>query len=200
MGLPELEDTTRLGPAMSALTPRDRLFVVELFRPGASGTAAARAAGFGVKGKSKNTTYGRIAFRKLRQQSIVEAIEEESRRVVRSLAPDAVQVLREILGNKRHKDRLKAARTVLERTDPSLSLHQHQHDVRVHEADNDDAKAIEFLRQFRQLGAGREFLENVFGRNGLAILESKLAEQDAKLIGGPVIEGRAEPVKDDHAG
>src|SRR6516165_7484006 len=133
---------------MLELNPRERAFVVALFMPDMTGTAAAKAAGFGVEGKSTNATFGRIAHRKLSQAHIVAAIEEESRRVVRSLAPSAVRALREILEDPKHRDRLKAARTVLERVDPSMMRFEHQHDVRVRVTDH-DSEAVAMLRQMR---------------------------------------------------
>jgi phage terminase small subunit len=182
--LPELENTDRLGPAMLELNPRERAFVVALFMPDMTGTAAAKAAGFGVEGKSTNATFGRIAHRKLSQAHIVAAIEEESRRVVRSLAPSAVRALREILEDPKHRDRLKAARTVLERVDPSMMRFEHEHNVRVRATDH-DSEAVAMLRQMRAQGATREVLEWFFGIGGLSRIEKKLAREEK----GPLIEG-----------
>jgi hypothetical protein len=176
--LPEIENTDELGPAMAALTPRERLFVAELFRPGATGAAAARAAGFGVA-DSKNSTFARIAYRKRSQPHIVKAIVEECQRQVKSLGPAAITGAREIIANKKHKDRGKMIRFVLDKIDPALMLHEHRHDVSVTIEDHTTA-AIENLRWLRELRVPREVLLEQFGYSGLSRYERKLAELDER--------------------
>jgi hypothetical protein len=181
MSLPEIiEDTSELGPAMAVLTPRERRFVVELFMPGMTAAAAAQIAGFGnADGSSKRETLARIARRKMTKPHIVAAIAEEQRHVVRALAPSAVRALREILGNRAHKDRLKAARTVFARTDPEHVDHYHQHDVRVTAVDH-EAETLKALKWMLQAGVPRSKLLEHFGYSGLGRYEKMLAEQELR--------------------
>jgi len=194
MSLPEIvEDTSECGPAMAALTPRERRFVVELFVPGVTAAAAARAAGFGNEdGSSTPDTLARIARRKMTRPHIVAAIAEEQRHVVRALAPSAVRALREILGNRGHKDRLKAARTVFARTDPEQVDHYHQHDHRVTVTDH-TAETLKALRWMLDAGVPREKLIEHFGFTGLSRYERMLEESEQsgrpRLIEARPVEG-----------
>ncbi len=81
-----------------------------------NGAAAARAAGFGTP-ESTSETFARIAYRLLCDDRIVEAIGALAKRQVRSLAPLAVQAIKETLETSFHKDRLRGAEMVLTRTD-----------------------------------------------------------------------------------
>jgi phage terminase small subunit len=165
---------------MAALTPRERRFVVELFMPGVTAASAAQIAGFGNEdGTSKRETLARIARRKMTRPHIVAAIQEEQRHVVRALAPSAVRALREILGNRAHKDRLKAARTVFARTDPEQVDHHHQHDHRVTVVDH-EAETLKALRWMLDAGVPRKKLLEHFGFTGLSRYERMLEERERR--------------------
>src|SRR5262249_38294463 len=162
-----------LGPAMAELDPRERLFVNLLFRPNATGAARAKAAGFG-KADSTGATLARIAHRKRSQPHIGKAIVEECQRTLRSLGPEAIRVMREILADKKHRDRGKMARFIAEKVEPALMLHRHEHDVIVrvdHEAESSRAAL-----HARARGPGRE-ADRDFGHSGLGRYEKMLAEQ-----------------------
>ena len=47
---------------------------------------------------------------------------------------------------------------------------------------------MKLLRDFRAMGANREFLESVLGRNALPLLEGMLAQQDEKAASAKTIE------------
>src|SRR6266700_2298789 len=169
MSLP-IDNTDELGEAMAALTPRDRLFVSFLFQPGTTTAAAARSAGFGAP-DSTNATFARIGYRKRLQPSVVKAIAEECARQVRSLGPEALRGMREIIADKKHKDRGKMIRFIVEKIDPSTMLHQHQHDVTVKVEDH-QLEAVRSLRLLRdQLKVPREVLIEHFGHSGLGHYE-----------------------------
>src|SRR3981081_4265306 len=97
-------DAGELGPAMAELTPRERLFVAALFQPGTTGVAAARAAGYG-NADSKNSTLARIAHRLKSRPHIARGIIEECQREVKALGPAAIAGAREIIADKKNKDR-----------------------------------------------------------------------------------------------
>src|SRR6266536_5124992 len=107
------EDESELGPALRECTVQERRFIHALFdgKPGhGSGARAARAAGYGKgDGSSSPQTMARIANRLFNRQRVSDAIKEQTRRLLRAEAPMAVHVVREIMKDQDHKDRLKAA-------------------------------------------------------------------------------------------
>src|SRR5262245_9733516 len=132
MSLPEKIETAELGEAMEALSPKEAAFVRALFLPNTTATDAARVAGYGTP-ETTRKNYARIAFRLRERPSIVKAIIEESARHVKALGPDAIRAIREILADKKHRDRGKMARYVADQISPAvgLLLHRHEHDVTV---------------------------------------------------------------------
>ena len=177
MSLP-IDSTEEIGEAMAALTPRDRLFVSFLFQPGTTTAAAARSAGFGAP-DSTNATFARIGYRKRLQPSVVKAIAEECARQVRSLGPEALRGMREIIADKKHKDRGKMIRFIVEKIDPSTILHKHDVTVKVENHQVEALKILKFMRD--QLGVPREKLVEHFGHSGLGMYE-RLERQQS---GGP---------------
>jgi phage terminase small subunit len=194
MSRPAIE-SIELGEAMEALSPKERLFVAELFQ-GSNGAAAARAAGYGAAdGSSTNKTLARIAFRLRSRASVVRAIVEESQRTVKSLGPEAIAGMRQIIGDKKNRDRGKMIRFVLDKIDPALMLHQHQHQHDVTLRVDHEAETIKALRWFRDVKVPREVLVEYFGHTGLSRYERMLAEQDQKKLTGPVIEASPAPAE-----
>jgi hypothetical protein len=190
MSLLETENTTELGEALEALSPKERLFVTELFR-GSNGAAAARAAGYGAAdGSSTNKTLARIAFRLRSRAGVVRAIVEESQRTVKSLGPEAIAGMRQIIADKKNRDRGKMIRFVIEKIDPALMLHQHRHEHDVTLRIDHEAEAIKALRWMRELGVPREKLVEHFGHTGLSRYERMERERfgDPKLIESPAAE------------
>ncbi|HUZ32268.1 MAG TPA: hypothetical protein VMV19_09245 [Xanthobacteraceae bacterium] len=170
----EAED---FGPAMSACLPKERAFVLVLLE-GKSGAQAAREAGYGAQdGTSTAETMARIAHRTLGRGRVIDALAEQSRKTIRSLAPVAIQAVRDVLTTTNHKDRAKVALNLIERVDPTVTrVDAHvTHEIVDHRKD-----ALEQLRSLKALGVAREKLEELFGFTGLPMLEKQLAEQDAK--------------------
>jgi len=171
------DDSGDFGPAMTLCLPKERAFIVALLE-GKSGAQAAREAGYGAEdGTSTSETMARIAHRTLGRGRVVDALAEQSRRTIRSLAPSAIQAVKEILTTTSHKDRAKVALNVIERIDPTVQrVDAHvTHEIVDHRKD-----ALEQLRSLKALGVAREKLEELFGFTGLPMLERQLAEQDAK--------------------
>src|ERR1017187_6124851 len=140
------EDESDLGPAMLALRPQERIFVRELFTsPGhGAGAKAARAAGYGMKGGAKNTA-ARSANRLFNRPRVIAAIAEMTGQQLRSDGPMAVKTVREIMKDTDHKDRLKAARTVLERADPAETRFSGEMHHTISNAPGSDAEGLKVL-------------------------------------------------------
>lgn len=191
------EDFGQLGPAMLAL-PNDRWRAfVECYlleKPGRGAqTNAARRAGFG-KPSTRALTMARIASRLMRDDRMVAAIAEETRKLLRGGAPEAAKAILELIRNPGHKDHARAIAMVIDRTDPVET--RHHLDV-VHKHIDPDQDAIEELRALRKIGASREKLVELFGYNGLERVEALEAADAArradaaKIIDAKVIDEEA---------
>jgi phage terminase small subunit len=168
------------------LSPKERIFVDRYLALGGkrgAGKQAAEAAGFPA-------SWAAIAsHRLLRRPRVMRAIEEESKRLVRALGPQAIKVIKEILDDRRHKDRLKAARTVLERIDPTFFGVQHQHHVEV--AESGVELALKMLRVMRELRVPIEVQRERLGVNLFPRLEAML---DGEAVNGNGKAAESEPL------
>ena len=123
----------------------------------------------------------------------MRAIEEESKRLVRALGPQAIKVIKEILDDREHKDRLKAARTVLERIDPTFLGVQHQHRVDV-AIESGVEMAVRMLQVMRELQVPIEVQRERIGVNMFDQLTAALdgaANGNGQASGPLMIEGTA---------
>jgi hypothetical protein len=99
---------------------------------------------------------------------MISSVAAESRRWLRGAHPEAVAALMNVVRDEGHRDHLKAALAVLDRTDPIVGRQQ----IEVtHRVVDPDQEALEELQALRQLGTSREKLLELFGGNGLARLE-----------------------------
>jgi hypothetical protein len=161
--------------------------------PGGHGAlaAAARAAGFGKKSTPANL--GKMAWEIAQDDRFIAAVAEQSKKIIRTGAPEAANAIMKLIRNPEHKDHARAALAVYARVDPETS---HQHIDVVHKVVDPDQEALEELRAARQLGAPREKLLELFGPNGLDRLEALEAAEvaqralAAKVIDGEVINDR----------
>jgi phage terminase small subunit len=181
-----------LGPAMRELSEMQRAFVraLVLEKPGYGAiTRAARAAGYGKN--SKPATLSKFAHNLSRDERIIAAIAEESRKVIRVGYPEAVSALFNLVRDPTHKDHGRAVTALIDRLDPAVT--RHSVDV-VHRHEDPDRQALEELKALRQLGATRDKLLELYGPNGLDRLEALEAVETAqradaaKIIDGKVIE------------
>jgi len=188
-----------LGAAMKAL-PNERwrafvqFYLLETYQNkkkdnfGAQ-AAAARQAGFGNP-KTTNRSMAHIAWRMMRDERMIAAIAEESRKYLRSIAPEAVKAVLQGIRNPDAKDHARFVAMALDRADPVTS---HQQIEVTHKHVDADTEALEELRALRLLGTSREKLLELFGGNGLARLEALEAAdtaqraQNAKVIDGEVV-------------
>jgi hypothetical protein len=167
------EDWGQLGPAMRALPSNKWRAFVEFYlleEPGYGAQAsAARLAGFG-KPNSSPLVLAQIASRLMRDERMIAAIGEESRKIVRGGAPEAAKALLALVRDPEHKDHARAIGMVLARTDPETTLQN----INVnHRVIDPDQEAIEELRALRTLGTPRSKLLELFGPNGLERLEAQ---------------------------
>jgi hypothetical protein len=175
-----------LTPAEASCTPQERRFVHWLLNlPPKRGfkVQAARLAGYG-----KNSTphvINATTQRLLGQQRVVDLIVEVTRKQIRTSAPEALAAVREIIGDPEHRDRLKAAQTILERIEPTMQ----RIDVSVkHEVIDRDGEAVAYLRKLKELGVSRSKMEDELGYSDLPRYERLLELEDAKKTLAPVID------------
>lgn len=110
--LPEIP-TENLGDAMLAISPNQRRFVVALLETGGTDeTLAARMAGYGGTDNATRVA----AYRLAHNPKVQAAIREEADRRLRAGAVLGASAIREIAGDKFHKDRFKAAVELLNRS------------------------------------------------------------------------------------
>jgi hypothetical protein len=192
------ESWGELGPAMKAL-PNNRwrafaeFYVLDTYTnshknnygPQAS---AARKAGFGGP-KTKPKTLAHIGWELMRDDRMMAAVAEESRKLLRAGQPEAVKAVHAGVRNPDHKDHARFVAMILDRSDPVTSIQQ----IEVTHRLDSDQEAIEELRAARALGATRERLLELFGGNYLPRLEKLEAQQAAaKVIDGHAIEIESE--------
>jgi hypothetical protein len=162
-------DLKKLGPAMAAL-PNDMWraacvarFYVKSGRWGGN-AAACRAAGFGRE-DGTSTCLKQIAYTIFHDARMQAALREVGELLLRQGVPDALTVVHEIMDDKRHKDRLKAAQTIINYAHPAQTAH---HVVVEHV---DDRRMLEFAKKLaEEMGIAADKL---IGR-----IDGKLIEHD----------------------
>jgi hypothetical protein len=169
----EPETWGELGPAMKALpNEKWRDFVRYLVRDPAHGgiTRSYVKAGFGKNSRptAPRSNLNKCAFKLCADVRIINAIAEESRKVLRIGHPEAINALFAMIRDPKHKDHARAVAMVIDRVDPvetrqSISVTHRHLDA--------DEEELEELRAARALGASREMLVSLFGGNRLPRLE-----------------------------
>jgi hypothetical protein len=169
-----------LSAVEAACSPMERRFVHWLMNlPPKHGfrARAARLAGYGKD--STPHVLNSIAQDLLSKQRVIDLISEITRKQIRTSAPEAIAAVREIIADPEHRDRLKAAQTILERIEPTMQ----RLDVRVqHETVDRNAEAVAYLRKLKALGVERSKLEEELGYSDLPRYERLLALEDAKKV------------------
>lgn len=106
-------DSADLGPAMRKLSPQQRAWVQAYLDTGCKSAAqAARMAGYSATGGGDRVTGHRLVH----NEDVLAAIKELADKKVRTGAYVAMAVLLEIAENPTHKDRLKAAIEIANRS------------------------------------------------------------------------------------
>lgn len=137
-----------LGPAMSALEPRQRAFVVAMYHNGGQREAAYLAAGY--SGGTPGTSTCRAgAFQLYHRPNVQAAMVEYARARASALLPMASQAIEEMLGDVGHKDRAKLAMHI-----QALAGIQavHEQRVMVHHSDDRTEKLERLVRLARAQG------------------------------------------------
>jgi phage terminase small subunit len=120
-----------LGPAMTALTEKQRAFVYHYFqapRKHGAGTYAARAAGYGHTNSSRQSL-SQMAYQLLGDEKVLDAIQEESRKYITALGPPAVRALGKLIADPKARDHGRALGLVLERVSPADTTLTVKHDA-----------------------------------------------------------------------
>ena len=170
------------------LSLKERTFVDRYLALGGehgAGAKAAQLAGYPA------SWAGIASHRLLRRPRVMRAIEEESKRLVRALGPQAIKVIKEILDDREHKDRLKAARTVLERVDPTFLGVQHKHRVDVAVEPSGVELALKMLRVMRELHVPIEVQRE---RLGVNLFPELVAMLDGETVNGSGKAPESEPL------
>jgi hypothetical protein len=176
------EPWAQLGPCMQAL-PNDkwRDFVrYRVLDPGHGGLVRSYIrAGFGARSRptASRANLRKDAHKLSRDQRILDAIGEESRKLIRAGHPEAVAALFQVIRDVGHKDRVRAISTILDRCDPLES--KYQIDV-THRTIDPDREAVEEITALRRLGTSREKLLEIYGPNGLDRIEALEAIENAR--------------------
>ena len=180
-----------LGPAMKVLNERQREFVRHLVtgKPGYGAlTRAYKRAGYGKN--SKAATLSKEAHHMSRDERVIAAIAEESKKVIRVAHPEAVAALLNMIRDPAHRDHARAVMGLLDRVDPVQT--KHSIDV-THRTIDPDQEALEEMRAARKLGATRDKLLELYGANGLDRLEALEAVDNARRAdAAKIIEHRPE--------
>ena len=139
-----------------------------MVKPGVGGgnTAACRIAGFGnAEGTTRPNSLKVTAFKIFYDPRMLAAMRELGEQFLRGGVPDAIAVVHEIMGDKKHKDRLKAAQVIINYAHPTQTAHH----VTVEHVD--DRRMVDFaLKLAAEMGveAGK-----LVGR-----IDGKLIEQE----------------------
>jgi hypothetical protein len=192
-----------LGPALKAL-PNDRwrafveFYLLETYTNGHKGNygslaRAARKAGFGGP-KTTPRAMAHIGWRLMRDDRMVAAVAEESRKLLRSGAPEAVKAVHRGVRDPTHKDHARFVGMVLDRADPIES----RSFVEITHKTDPDMESLEELRALRELGTPREKLLFLFGPNGLDRIEAlEAADSSRRADSAKVIEARVTDIVED---
>jgi len=193
------EEWGELGPAMRAL-PNNRwrayveFYLLETYRNGnkdnyGAQAAAARQAGFGTP-KTTPRAMAHIAWRLMRDERMIAAVAEESRKYVRSIAPEAAKAVQNGVRDPSHKDHARFVAMALDRADPIESRQQ----IEVtHKIVDPDTEALEELRALRALHTPHAKMLEVFGVNGLdRLLALEAADGARRADAAKMIEGTIE--------
>lgn len=143
----QIDADARLGPAMSALSPRMQQFVLALIQTGCSQAKAAELAGY--QGGPK--TWKAMGWRLAHDSRVQAAIHEEAAKLIRSSSVMAIGVIQDIAKDPTvdAKDRLKAALAILDRS----GLHAHsEHKVTVEHHPNQEEMLLRIKEMAGRLG------------------------------------------------
>lgn len=165
-----MTDDQELGPAMSALTERQRAFVMAMIEvPGCSHAEAARRAGYSDASEGAKVRGHYLAH----NPAVQAAIREEASKRLNAASLTAAGVLLKLLTDDevKPKDRITAAGMLLDRSGFGAAQ-----TINVNKTVTDRS--------------GKAIMERI------AALSQKLGIDTSKLLAGPVVDGEFSEVKD----
>lgn len=113
--LADLTESEWPAELRSLTSDKRRLFVLHYLNH-RNGARASREAGY-LPEDATAEDHAQHAYKLLHDESICDAIIAMTKRQLRSLAPEAINAIKETLQTTFHKDRMRAAALILERTD-----------------------------------------------------------------------------------
>lgn len=143
-----------------------------------NGARASREAGY-LPETATAEDHAQNAYKILHREDVTNAVIAMTRRQLRQLAPEAINAIKETLQTTFHKDRMRAAAMVLERTDAPVQRVEGKI-THTHVLDH-EAEALNQLRSLKALGVARDKLIEVFGQFGLERLEAKLEPEPIEV-------------------
>lgn len=137
------------GPAMMALPPRKQLFVMAMIEAGPDITymRAAHLAGYEAADRSELM---KIAYSLSHDPGILAAIKEEAEKHLKANAMLATMAMVEIASNNEHKDRFRAAATILDRV--GLAAVEHKEVTVNHTHTTRKSALLELVEIARDMG------------------------------------------------
>ena len=142
----------RYGPAMHALTDRQRKYVEALFlapKSYGSGVFAVKLAGYGSATSSK-ASLASMAYQLNSDPKVQAAIAEMSQQYLTTLGPVAVRAMKKVLGNDKHREFGRVLGILMDRVAPANSTHT----VKVeHEASSSMRNTAEVFEKIMALAA-----------------------------------------------
>jgi hypothetical protein len=125
---PAAEPAPEWGPAMAALPEKRRAFVVALYSEDAPRKGdgliiwATQIAGYGTPTSSKKSL-SVIGNRIVHDDRVQAAIVEYSQRELRAIPPEAINALKNLIRDPKHRDHARAIAMVIDRSDPLQTMH-----------------------------------------------------------------------------
>jgi hypothetical protein len=163
-----------MGPCLQACSERERIFAFAVGSGIADNNSqAARLAGYAEPASQS-------AFQVAHKERVVAAIEEVARSTFRALVPRVIRAAQKVIDDPKHKHHVPLILSLLskmgyaERTAVDVNV---SGAVTVNHTD----RAVEDLRQLKELGVPREKLVELFGFSGLPRYEAMLAERDGRV-------------------
>ena len=185
---PPIEAYAGMGPAMRKISPQQRAFVVALLETGGQDhTKAARLAGYG----GANPGSARVqAHRLMTADHILAAIREEAEKRISSHALLGAEVLVEIAKDVTHKDRMKAAVELMNRSGMLVAQKvEHEH---VHRVEDDADKVRRVAALATKLGLDPKEL---LGQAGVTV-DANFEIVHTQALPAPVENGSADGLED----
>jgi len=150
---------------MLALTERQQKFVVAVAESGTDNyTRCAREAGYSTDSEGALRV---AAHRLIHDSKIQEAFQEYTAAALKGGAPLALRAVIEIASDPQHKDRLRAAQTILDRTGHHATS---EHTVKVQDVSRTDEAMIERIKQLgKELNLAPAEVQKMIANTGITI-------------------------------